>query len=290
MIDELALLLATIRLATPLALAALGELVAERSGVLNIGIEGMMLTGACAAYFIATSSSSAVLGIAGAGLAGALAAAIFAWFVLLRAADPIVSGTALNLLALGVTGSIYRAASGAPTEVAEVAPRVGSLLGIHAFVWIALVLALLVTLLLTRTRLGLVIRAAGESAVAAHAQGVRVVAIRMGCTLFGGLCAGVAGATLVLWSADRFVESMSGGRGFIALALVLFGGYRVPWILAGAVLFGFASALQFRLQASELDIPYNLLLMLPYVLTLAVLAVFSSRTRAPADLGRPFLR
>lgn len=284
--DELALLLATLRLATPLALAALGELVGERAGVLNIGIEGMMLSGACAAYLAAAQLGSAPLGVAAAALAGALVAAVFAGFVLQRGADPIVCGTALNLLALGITGSVHRAL-GSQAELA--APGLGSLLGIHGFVWICGALALGVAVVLGRTRLGLALRAAGEGAAAAHSQGLRVLPLRWGATLFGGMCAGLAGATLVLWISDRFVEGMTSGRGFIALALVLFGGYRVGWILAGAALFGLASALQFRLQAQGFQIPYNLLLMLPYVLTLAVLAIWSSRRRPPADLARPFV-
>jgi general nucleoside transport system permease protein len=286
---ELAFLLAVVRLATPLALASLGELLAERSGVLNIGIEGMMLAGACSAYAVALGTGSATLGIAAALAAGVALASLFALFVLARRADPIVCGTALNLLALGITGSAYRLLYPAGAALPP-APPAGELLGVNAFLWLAAASAVAVALLLLRTRLGLAIRAAGEGAAAAHAQGVSVLRLRWACTLAGGAFAGAAGAALVLWISDRFVENMTSGRGFIALALVLFGGYSVPRILAGTALFGFASALQFRLQASGLAIPYNLLLMLPYLLTLGVLALSSSRVRAPADLGRPFAR
>ncbi len=286
---ELAFLIAIVRLATPLALAALGELLAERSGVLNIGIEGMMLTGAFAAYAVGIATGSATAGIAAAALAGSALASLFAVFVIALRADPIVCGTALNLLALGLTGSAYRLIYPAGQSLPS-APRAAEWLGVNIFLWLAAASALALAVLVARTRLGLAIRAVGEGAAAAYAQGVRVVPLRWACTLGGGAFAGVAGAALVLWISDRFVENMTSGRGFIALALVLFGAYSVPRILAGAALFGFASALQFTLQASGLSIPYNLLLMLPYVLTLGVLAVSSGRIRAPADLGRAFSR
>jgi simple sugar transport system permease protein len=278
----LALILAALRLATPLCIAAMGELVAERSGVLNIGIEGMMLAGAFAAFAIGVGSESALL----AALAGIVA--VFAAFVLWRRADPIVCGAALNLFALGATGTVYRLLF--PPELGQGgAPQMGELVsGLNAFIGLAVMLALAVGLFLERTRLGLAVRAVGERAEAAHSQGVRVLPIRWGCTLFGGACAGLAGATLVLWISDTFVEGMTSGRGFIALALVLFGGYRPGRIVLGALLFGAASALQFRLQAKGIEVPYSLLLMTPYLLTLVVLALFASRVRTPADLARPF--
>ena len=281
----LAFTLATIRLATPLLIAALGELAAERSGVLNIGIEGMMLGGAFAAFAVGVGTGSAWAGLLAAALAGAALAALFASFVLWRRADPIVCGAALNLLALGATGSAYRLLfpADAPLEGAPALPD---------FVFPGLALALLVAtaLVLSRTRFGLGLRAAGESAEAAHAQGVAVLRIRWQASIAGGACAGLAGAGLVLWLADSFVEGMTSGRGFIALALVLFGGYRPLRIAGGALLFGAASALQFRLQAAGAQIPYSLLLMTPYLLTLIVLALFAGRARPPADLAKPFRR
>ena len=285
---SIALLLATIRLATPLALASLGELVAERAGVLNIGIEGMMLAGAFAAFVTASATGSVTLGVASAALAGTAFAALFAAFVISRRSDPIVCGTALNILALGATGTAFRALFPPELEL-PAAPQAPALApGLNAFVLGTLVLIALVVLFLTRTRAGLALRATGERAEAAHAQGVAVLRLRWSATLFGGACAGAAGASLVLWISDAFVEGLTSGRGFIALALVLFGGYRPARIVAGALLFGFASALQFRLQALGLDIPSNLLLMIPYVLTLVVLALFAGRSAAPADLARPF--
>jgi ABC-type uncharacterized transport system permease subunit len=274
---------AMLRLSTPLVIAALGELVAERSGVLNIGIEGMMLGGAFAAFAVGVASGSLALALVAGALAGGVLAALFAAFVLGRGADPIVCGAALNLLALGATGTGYRLLF-PPEAGLALAPAAPT----GAYVVLALGLLGICVFLLARTRYGLVLRAVGEHAEAAHAQGIEVLRVRWLATLVGGLCAGLAGSSLVLWLSDTFVEGMTSGRGFIALALVLFGGYRPLRIAAGALLFGAASALQFRLQALGVAIPYNLLLMTPYVLTLIVLALFAGRVHAPADLARPF--
>jgi simple sugar transport system permease protein len=283
-----ALALATLRLSVPLVLAALGELVAERAGVLNIGIEGMMLGGAFAAFALGAASGSAVLAVAAAVAAGIALAALFALFALRLRADPIVCGTGLNLLALGATGSAQRLMF--PTsEPLPPAPQIAEWLpGLHPFTLVALALIAAIALGLARTRPGLSLRAVGERAQAAHAAGIPVLRVRWTATLFGGACAGLAGASLVLWISDAFVEGMTSGRGFIALALVLFGSFRPLRIAAGALLFGAANALQFRLQAAGVAIPYSLLLMLPYALTLLVLALFAGRARPPGDLARPF--
>ena len=284
----LPLLLATLRLAAPLAVAAMGELVAERSGVLNIGIEGMMLAGAFAAFTVGAPSGSVLAGTLAAVATGVLFAALFAWLVLHRQADPIVTGVALNVLALGVTGTLYRLLF-SPNQILADAPMMPDLVGgVNGFLVLAGALVVGVALVLGWTRTGLEIRAAGERAEAAHGQGIPVLRVRWACTLFGGACAGLSGAMLALWISNSFVEGMTAGRGFVALALVLFGGYRAWRILAGALLFGGANALQFRLQAAGLEIPYSLLLMMPYALTLIVLAI-AGRTHAPADLARPFV-
>jgi simple sugar transport system permease protein len=284
----LLLLASTLRFATPLALAAMGELVAERAGVLNVGIEGMMLAGALAAFEVGCATGSVSLALAAAAGAACALALLFAAFALYRQADPIVSGTALNILALGATGSVFRLLHPAGGALGR-APQLGELApGVNGFAVLAVLLVVAVALFLGRTRPGLSLRAVGERAEAADAQGISVARTRLAATLFGGACAGVAGAALVLWLSDVFVEGMTSGRGFIALALVLFGGYRPARIVAGAVLFGAASALQFRLQAAGSALPYTLLLMIPYALTLLVLALFAGRSRAPADLARPF--
>lgn len=284
----LALGLATLRLSLPLVVAALGELVAERAGVLNIGIEGMMLGGAFAAFAVGASSGSAPLALIAALLAGVGLASLFAFFALWLRADPIVCGTGLNLFALGATGSAQRLLFSA-SEPLPSAPQIAEWLpGVHPFALLALALIAGIGIGLERTRPGLSLRAVGERAQAAHAAGIPVLRVRWAATLFGGACAGLAGAMLVLWISDAFVEGMTSGRGFIALALVLFGSFRPLRIAAGALLFGAANALQFRLQATGVAIPYSLLLMLPYALTLLVLALFAGRARPPADLARPF--
>jgi len=283
----LLLLASTIRFATPLAIAAMGELVAERAGVLNVGIEGMMLAGALAAYEVGAATGSVALACAAAIAAASALAAVFALFAVWRQSDPIVSGTALNILALGATGSVFRLLHPAGESLAR-APQMTSAAGLNGFTALAVLLVVAVALFLSRTRPGLVLRAVGERAEAADAQGIWVLGVRLRATLFGGACAGLAGACLVLWLSDVFVEGMTSGRGFIALSLVLFGGYRPVRIVLGAALFGAASALQFRLQAAGSAVPYTLLLMTPYVLTLLVLALFAGRSRAPADLARPF--
>jgi ABC-type uncharacterized transport system permease subunit len=297
-----ALLEAAVRLAAPLLLAALGELVVQRSGVVNIGIEGMMLVGAFAAFAAAVASGSPAVGLAAALAASLATGALFAAFVVGRKADAIVVGTAVNLLALGATGLGLRSwfATGAPST-----PRLGAalvpgladwpllgplLFGQSLFVPLAFAATAGVALFLGRMRAGLRLRAVGELARAADAEGVRVGAVRAAAVLFGAGCAGLGGAALTLSLADTFTEGMTAGRGFIALAIVIFGRWSAVGVLAAALFFGAANALQFRLQARGVGLPYPLFLMFPYVVTLAVLAFSTGRARSPGDLGRPYRR
>ncbi len=297
-----ALLEAAIRLAAPLLLAALGELVVQRSGVVNIGIEGMMLVGAFAAFAAVAVGGSPLVGVGAAVSAAGAAGALFALFAIARKADQIVVGTALNLLALGTTGLALRSLfpAGAPslslTGVVAV-PGLASLPWVGAglfrqspFVYAALALALGVGLFLHRTRAGLRLRAVGERARAADAEGVRVDAMRFGAVLFGAACAGLGGAVLALSLSGTFTEGMTAGRGFIALAIVIFGRWSALGVTGAAAFFGLASALQFRMQARGIGLPYPVFLMLPYLVTLAVLAFSSGGARAPAELGRPYRR
>jgi simple sugar transport system permease protein len=213
-----------------------------------------------------------------------------------------VVGTAQNLLALGATALAARALwSGAPPPAPTVGPLFSGpaaelpylgpvLLRQTPFVWAGLALAGVVGLWLSRTRAGLRLRAVGESARAADAEGVSVAGTRFAAAVFGASLAGIAGAALSLAHADTFTEGMTAGRGFIALAVVIFGRWLASGVLAASLFFGLATALQFRLQARGVPIPYPVSLMLPYLLTLAVLAGASLRTRAPGDLGRPYRR
>jgi len=297
-----ALLEAALRLAAPLLLAALGELLIERAGLIDIGIEGTMLTGAFAGFVVAVATGSPLAGVAAAAAAGVAVGALFAAFAVTLRVDQIVVGTALNLLALGATGAFSRALYGgappsAPTlgplaqgPLAEL-PWLGSLLFAQtAFVPAGLLLALALGIALARTRPGLRLRAVGEAARAADAEGVSVPGVRFAAVLIGSGLAGLGGAALSLAQSDSFTEGMTAGRGFIALAIVIFGRWSAGGVLLAALFFGFVSALQFRLQARGSGIPYPVFLMFPYLVTLAVLAFASAGARAPADLGRAYAR
>jgi simple sugar transport system permease protein len=297
-----ALLEASVRLALPLLLAALGELLVEKAGVINIGTEGTMLTGAFAGFAIAVVTGSAPVGAVGGAAAGAAVGVLFAWFAVARRADQIVVGTAVNLLALGATGLLARALYGGaiptgptlgalPIPGLAAVPVVGrALFAQSALVYAALLLAPAIAYGLQRTRPGLRLRAVGESARAADAQGVPVLRTRVIAVVAGGALAGLAGAALSLVQSNTFTEGMTAGRGFIALTIVIFGRWKPFGVVAAALFFGAATAMQHRLQARGTDLPYQLTLMLPYVLTLLVLAVAAGRSRAPADLGRAYAR
>lgn len=298
------LLQSTITMAVPLLLAAQGELLAERAGVVNIGLEGMLLVGAFAAMVVAYATDSALLGVLCACLSGAALAALFAYVVVGRSGNQVVVGTAINLLALGATGVAYRAifgvtgaaltVSGLPVvdlPVLRHVPLLGSSLFSQPVLgYAAFLLVPLIAYGLTYTLPGLKLRMVGENPTAAAAQGVAVRYTQTLALLGCGLLAGAAGAYLSIAYARTFVEGMSAGRGFIALAIVIFGRWS-PWgALAAALLFGMATAFQFHVQALGLPIPYQFPLMLPYVLTLLVLAGYAGSTRAPAALGVPLER
>ena len=292
-------LAAAVRVATPLVLAATGETITERSGVINLGLEGIMLAGALAATLGATAWGP-WSGVACAIVAGMVLAAVFALLAVGARADQIITGTAITLAAVGVTGTIYRQAYGSggagltiPTLESIAIPGLSKIpvLGPALFdqpapTYLALLAMPIVWWVLFRTRLGLALRATGEGAVMARAAGVRTNLVRSGATVVGGGFAGLAGATLVLAQVGSFTEGMTAGRGYVAIAIVVLGRWHPVGIALGALLFGVATALQFLLQTLGLDAPYQLFLMLPYLLTLLALAGAVGRVRAPADLGR----
>lgn len=292
----LTLTASALALGTPLLFAALGELVSERAGILNIGVEGLMLTGAFAGFLACWSTGSPLVGMAAATGAAMLLGLVFALWVVGLDADQVVAGAALNILALGLTGVAYRAAfgvTGAALTVATFQPlAIGgdtpwlAPLRQPLPVYVAVALVPIVWLVLARTRLGLTLRAVGEAPEAAASLGIAVGAFRVGAVVVAAALAGLGGGYLSLAYSNTFVEGMSAGRGFIALAIVVFGRWRPLGILAGALLFGAASAGQFQLQAAGVAVSYHLLLMLPYLLTLAVLAFASGTASAPAALGR----
>lgn len=293
-------LAAAVRVATPIMLAATGETVTQRSGVLNLGIEGMMLAGALAATLGATAVgpwTGVALGIA----TGMLLAAVFALVVIGARADQVIAGTAITLGAIGLTGTVYRQAYGAggagldlPTLAPIHLPGLSSLplLGPAIFsqpapTYLGFLAVPLVWWVLFRTRAGLALRATGESADVARASGVPTRRVRAVATLVGGGFAGLAGATLVLAQVGSFAERMTAGRGYVAIAIVVLGRWNPIGVAVAALAFGAAMALQFLFQTLELDLPYQLFLMLPYVLALLALAGMVGRVRAPADLARP---
>lgn len=291
---------ATVRTATPLALAALGEVVVERAGVINISLEGIILAGAFGSLIGATHGGL-VGGFAAAIVGGVAMAVLFALFtVVWLRADQIITGTAIALLSVGLTGTLYRAIYGAtgaaltiPTAGPIAIPLLSSIpvVGTGLFqqpatTYLVYVLVPAVWWWMYRTHAGLALRSIGESPAAAEAAGIRVSRVRFFAMLFGGVLGGIAGGTLVLSQAGTFAENMSAGRGFIAIAIVVLGRWHPVGAAVAALVFGAASALQFLLQALGLDLPYQLFLALPYLLTLAALAGVAGRVTAPAALAR----
>jgi simple sugar transport system permease protein len=264
----------------PLLLAVEGELVVERAGMINLGIEGMMLVAAMTSVFAAQLSGSIAIGIAG-GVAGAtLVAALFGAFAIHLRADQIVTGTAINLLALGITGFIYRELNATLTR--EVPHLEGN--GLAFVAWIAFPIALAFTLWLTP--FGLRLRACGENPEAVRAANFSVHAHRWIALAIEALLVGIAGASLALALSSGFAENMTAGRGYIALSIVIFGRWKVKGVLLGTALFGAAAALQYAMQAASRGVEFHLLLAIPYVVTLVILCGVAGRVRAPEGLGK----
>ena len=292
-------LAAAVRVATPLLLAATGETIAQRSGVMNLGLEGVMLTGALAAT-LGASAAGPWTGVALAVLAGMLLAGVFALVTVGARADQVIAGTAITLGAIGLTGTVYRQAFGAagagldlptlppiPVPGLSTLPVLGpALFSQPAPTYIGLLAVPAVWWFLFRTRPGLAVRAAGEAAGTARAAGVPTRLVRAAATVAGGGFAGLAGATLVLAQVGTFAERMTAGRGYVAIAIVVLGRWHPVGVAVASLAFGAAMALQFLFQTLGLGVPYQLFLMLPYALALLALAGVVGRVRAPADLGR----
>ena len=274
--------------ATPLLLAAIGELVAERSGVLNLGVEGMMVMGAVAGFGAAFYTGSPWIGLMAAILAGTVMALLFGFLTLTLVSNQVATGLALTLLGLGLSGQIGEAFVGQPGVKV---PNVGDF---DPLILFALLLTWAVAHVLFKTKVGLIIRAVGNSHSSAHALGYNVIGVRYLCVMFGGACSGLAGGYLSLAYTPQWIENMTSGRGWIALALVVFASWR-PWrTVAGAYLFGAISILAFTVQTFALGIPSQFLSMLPYVVTILALVIISgnrmlTRANTPACLGQPFV-
>ena len=294
-----AFLAAAVRIATPLLLAALGEMISERGGVINLGIEGAMLAGALGAA-LGASAGGPWAGVLAAVAGGLLVSVVFAAIAVGAGADQIITGTAMTLASIGLTGAIYRTAYGTagaglslptfpvvPLRGLAAIPIIGpAFFQQSVLTYIAFLLVPLLWWGLSRTRSGLMLRACGESAEDARAAGVRVTQVRVIGVLIGGALAGLAGASLVLAQVGTFAEKMTAGRGFIAIAIVVLGSWHPGRVLVAALFFGAAMALQFLFQSFLLGVPYQVFLLLPYLLTLLVLAGVVGRVRAPADLGK----
>jgi len=265
---------------TPLLLAVEGELVTQRSGMINLGIEGMMLVSAMTAILGSRSTNNALLGFL-AGIAGASAIAlIFGVLAIHLRADQIVTGTAINLLAVGLTGFVYRAL---PSELLNQQHAANGSTAIVVLAWI--VLPILLGVLLWRTSFGLRLRACGENPEAVTAAGHSVATHRWIALAIEAVLAGLAGGYLSL-AYSGFAENMTAGRGFIALSIVIFGRWKVKGALVGTAIFGFAAAVQYALQASTQNIQPHALLAVPYLVTLLILCGVAGRVRAPESLGK----
>ncbi len=263
----------------PLLLAVEGELVVQRAGMINLGIEGMMLTAALTAVFAAQTTHNVLLGFAG-GIAGALVvAALYALFAIVLRADQIVTGTAINLLALGMTSFVYRELQSLTQQV----PRLQRDF-VLPLAWIIVPIALAVTL--WNTSFGLRLRACGENPEAFAATGRSVAKYRWGAVMIEAALIGIAGAYLSLGLSSGFAENMTAGRGFIALSIVIFGRWKLKGAILGTAIFGLAAAMQYALQAANRGIPFHILLAVPYVVTLLFLCGIAGRVRAPEALGR----
>jgi simple sugar transport system permease protein len=298
-----AILLTVITASTPLVIAALGELVTERSGVLNLGVEGMMIMGAVAAFVGAQLSGSPYLGILCGIAGGAVFSQLFAFLTLTLVANQVATGLALTLLGIGVSGMIgegYVSVPGIrlpelPIPLLSDIPVIGPVLFRQDLIfYLSIALLFGVNWFLFRTRAGLKLRAIGDSHASAHALGIHVIRTRYLAVMFGGACAGLAGAQLSLVYTPQWVENMAAGRGWITLALVVFASWR-PWrVFAGGYLFGAVTILQLHAQALGLGIPSQFLSMLPYAATIVVLIIISHNRRTtlintPASLGKAFV-
>ena len=299
-----AILQAAVRSGTPILFVCIGEIFAERSGVLNVGLEGMMLVGAIAGFTAGFTVGNPVVGVVAAAVAGALFSLIHAYVTITLRADQIVSGLTLTILGTGISGFFGKPMIGQvgpgfdklAIPVLGKIPVVGQVLFQQdAMVYLSYLLVPIAWWVMYKTHLGLAIRSVGENPGTADSLGVSVAKIRYGCVLFGGAMAGIGGAYLSLAYTTMWIEQMSGGRGWITLALVIFAGWNPAKAVLGAYLFGGADALQLRIQAVGLELPTYFLMMLPYVLTIAILilaarASLRRRIGAPAALGIPYAR
>ena len=296
----LGILYSGVRLATPYLYAAIGEAFAQNSGVYNLGVDGIMLMGAYSGFFVGTKTGNLWLGLLTAAIVGGLMGLIMAFISVTLKAEQGISGIGLQLFGLGLSSLLFKETLGSvisingfqPVKIPLLGdiPYIGDVLFNHnLLVYGAFVLVPVASFVLYKTTFGLKVRAAGQNPQAADSLGINVNRIRYTTVIFGGVMAGIAGASLSIALINLFQENMTNGMGFIAVALVYFGGWR-PWgILGGALLFSFVNALQLWIQVKGINLPSDLAVMLPYVLTILALA-FARRVQQPAALSKPFER
>jgi len=299
MISQLAqLLIATLVAGTPLVYAALGELVVERAGVLNMGVEGMMVTGAISAFAVTMATGSVTLGVIVAMAAAMALSLLFSVLAISFRANQVAVGLALTIFGTSLGSYIGKSYVGmalvvAPSPLAAFFARIPLLGQLHPLVWLSWILFGATWYFLYRTKAGLALRAVGESPASAHAIGYPVIRIRYLATLFGGALAGIAGAYVSLVYTALWTEGLIAGRGWIAVALVVFATWRPGRCIAGAYLFGGATMAQLFAQSAGVGLPPELMSALPYIATIVVLALISRnetlmRLSVPASLGKPF--
>jgi general nucleoside transport system permease protein len=297
-----ALLAAAVRIAAPLAFAAMGEAFAELGGILNIGLEGTMLIGAWAAFMGMYMSGSGLVGVLCGVAGGVVACVILGYVCIIRGANQIIAGIVLNIFAVGFTSFVYRHTyRGAPPRVESFAPIpipylsdipvLGRVLFDHAIlVYAAFLIIPVAIFVIYNTNFGLSLRASGENPAAVDTAGVNVIGIRFMGLLICGALAGLGGAALSIGQLDYFTDNLTAGRGYIALAIVLLGRWNPLKVMFGAIVFAFADALQLRLQVLGSPVPKEFLSMLPYALAILAMAIFVRRLRIPAATAIPYLR
>ncbi len=288
----------------PLILAASGELITERSGVLNLGVEGMMIVGAISGFALMVLTDNLFLAVIGSMLSGLIISSIFGFLTQTLFTNHVASGLALTIFGIGISAMIGKNFVGIPgkdfplllVNLRESIPFVGPILFGHSIIlYVAFALPFATNYFLKRTKLGLIVRAVGDSPVSASNQGINVTLVRYSCILYGGAMCGLAGAYLSLIYTPQWIENMTAGRGWIALALVVFATWSPLKVLVGAIIFGGVTIMQLHLQAIGLTIPVQLLSALPYIMTIIVLVVISRDSRkiklnTPTSLGQIFYK
>ncbi len=300
----ISVLAATLKIATPLLLAALGELVTERSGVMNLGVEGTMLIGAFAGFIVGYSSGSLGVGYIAAVLAGGVMGFFMVFMAATLKVDQTVTGLSINLLASGLTLFIYRVKftdinhlptivpqGKSPIPLLSDVPFIGDILfNQNWLTYFALIMVPIIAIFLYKTKFGLAIRAIGENPRAADTVGWNVTKYQYGCVIFGGMMSGLGGAFITIGSLPNFLPDLIAGRGWLAVILVIAGNWQPWWIFIATLIFGFLDAVQLQLQGIGVPIPHQMLLALPFVIALLVLTGSRVRSMAPKHLAKPYLR